>query len=661
MEFSNWLKFQDNVAHGILRSLSDLEIGEAIRAFQDGVPLHYYEKYRVKNETRFSPEQRSEIFRWVLEFREFQKKSGEFFELVKKDRPEVSEEELKALLNGCNTIESVITQIRDFKKARRSRASRAEEMGLHTDLDRLMNSSTENFTEYVKTTATAKSLPEEELQSLLASLLRSRLNTSRPLFDQAEDILLSKGVLKTLPAEPAPENPKFKNLIGIEENVAGLARKENGSRYLNLRRAQSIGELKIEIGGPVEEIRSKFLAALLPANRTLEQLEPALRDFVSTTFQDLFTQFVFPDLEKRVHQELRKQCEERPLRIVEKNFRKVLMTPPFGRATVMGICSTGKKTYRIAVVDREGVVAQTAFVNLSDSNKAAENDGVFLAQLEKFGVQAIAVGTHMGGRDIERHLGDLFRNVKIRLPIIPISNEGSDAYAASPVAEEEFPALDSGSRKAIFIARQLQNPLAELVKIKPRSLGVGQYLNEISQDALNESLSRIVKECVHEVGVDLNSASVHLLSLVDGIDSEQAKALVAYRQQKGFFWNRTQILEVPGIDEKTFEYCGSFLRIRDGKNPLDLSRLHPKFNRVVLAAAQRLKIEIADLSSKADLLVSDERLKTELGSVLNDIVHALKTPEKAPAVISRHCSFEKTCGTSKISKSAWSPLAVFRT
>lgn len=635
MDFIQWLKFQDNVSNVIIRNLNDSELTTAIQAYQSGMPLHYFEKYLVKGNTRYASEIRSELFRWVEEHSLFFKKTTEFTELLKKDRPEINDSEIKAILSGSTTLDSLVSLIRDLKKARRSKASRAEELGLHTFLDSMLKGQANGqnqipFEEAIKTASSEKSLSIDEILSLISALLRSRLSAARNLFDEAEDTLLSKGTLKTIAMDPAPENLKYKNLVGIEESLASLAKKDHGSRYLNIRRAQSIAELKVEVSGPIEDIRGKFIKSIIPAGVEIAALEAGLRSFVEKTFDDLFAHFIFPDIEKRVHQELRKRCEERPLQIVERNFRKVLMTPPLGRVPVMGICSTGKKTYRIAVVDREGVVVQTAFVNLSDANKAAENDGVFLALIEKCTIQAIAVGTHMGGRDIERHLGELFRSIKIRLPIIPISNEGSDAYASSPVAEEEFPALDAGSRKAVFIARQLQNPLAELVKVKPRSLGVGQYLNEISQDILNESLARIVKECVHEVGVDLNSASVHLLSLVDGISTDQAKALVAYRQEKGFFWDRSQILEVASIDEKTFEYCGSFLRIRDGKNPLDLSRFHPKYNKAIIASAQRLKLELNELSGKTDLLLSDERLKTELGPVLADIVEALKNPEKDP-------------------------------
>ncbi len=632
MEFNSWIRHQDDLSPQLRRNLDNPEIRSAAEAFVTGVPLHYFEKYRVPGDTRIFPETRSELFSWVQNFQDYMKRRTEFIEVIKKEDPEISEENLLKILQPLRTLEFLVSEIRNFKKSKRSKASKAGELGIGSAFEAFTKKElSENFSAFLDRLASEKELPREEVEGLLSSLLRQDLHERRETFQEALDLLHAKGTLKTQAPEQSPDNPRYKNLVGVEEAIASLARKEHGSRYLNIRRAQNLGEVKLGLGGPIDEIRTSFRTALA------QNFDPSIFEdadfsaFFEKCLEDLFQQFVLPDLEKKVHQELRSECEERPLRIVETNFRKVLMTAPLGRIPVMGICSAGKKTYRLAVVDREGVVLQTAFVNLSDSTKSAENDGVFLALIEKSGVQAIAIGTHMGGREVERHLNELFRSVKLRIPTIPVSNEGSDAYAASPVAEEEFPALDPGSRKAVFLARQLQNPLAELVKVKPRSLGVGQYLNEISQERLNETLTRIMKECVHEVGVDLNSASVYLLSLVDGLSHEQAKSIVEFRQQKGFFWDRDQILEVPGIDQSTFEYCGSFLRIRDGKNPLDITRAHPKFNKAVVNAAKRLKFEVNELNAKADLLATDERLKTEIGpDALNEIIQILKTTEKDP-------------------------------
>jgi protein Tex len=524
-----------------------------------------------------------------------------------------------------------------LKRRHRSRAALARQHGLEAlalGLWKKLHGEATDITEASFAAAVDAAVEEisepSKVSKLVSALLAERLMDDASLCESLRDIFLKHAEVVSTKNEKAAEDSRFKNFFNFRDSFGHLMRRDQAHRFLNLRRGVSQGDLNMNVEGPRSELETKLFEALAPiAHRGSSPSEWV--DLALATVTEALDQSLLPQFQKDAFNLLRDSAEQEILPPIRRNLRRVLMSPGLGRQVVMGVSPSGKKTCRVAVVDREGHFKETALVHLLEGEKKSETEAVFLAFIEKHQVQAIALSDHPGAREIERFLADLFRSVKIRIPVSLMPSESSDDYASAKVGQDEFPEMETPNRKAVFVARLLQNPLGELVKVKPKSLGVGQFLSEIHPESLARTLDEVLADCVHEVGVDLNSASKPLLAKVSGLNDEVAAKIIAYRNDKGFFWDRDQILEVEGVEPKHFEFAGPFLRIRDGKNPSDLSDIHPKHNKAILDALKRLKIEKSDWSAKAELLLQDEKLKSSLGdALLSHVVQVMKNPPKDP-------------------------------
>lgn len=540
-------------------------------------------------------------------------------------------------LNAPSTFEELSFIEKKLKRRHRSKAAHARKQGFEAPFqlvwDTLHGKASQDWSELLTSLVKEESEDlnsKEKILQMLAALLSEKILEDAKLENSLKKSFFDNAFIRSSKSEKAAEDSKFKSFFNFEAPYSKLLRNDHAHRFLSLRRGVSQGELLMSVEAPLGSIEAQIYEFVAPmAQRS--SLNQELLDWAFTVGSETLKSQIIPHFQKEAFNELRKNAEEEVLPPIRRNLRRVLMSPGIGRQVVMGVSPSGKKTCRIAVVDREGNFKETALLHLMEDEKKSETEAVFLAFIEKHQVQAIALSDHSGAREIERFLQDLFRSVKLRLPICLLPAEAADDYASSKLAQDEFPEIETANRKAIFIARQLQNPLGEFVKIKPKSLGVGQFLAEIHPESLNQTLEEVILDCVHEVGVDLNSASKVLLSKVSGLNEELAAKLVQYRNEKGFFWDRDQILEVEGITPEVLDYCGPFLRIRDGKNPLDLSFAHPKYNKNILEALKRLKIEKSEWTLKADLLLNDEKLVAQLGSELvTELVALIKDPPKDP-------------------------------
>lgn len=549
----------------------------------------------------------------------------------------VSSPALATALAKARDSESLSLIEKKLKRRHRSRAALARQHGLEAlalGLWKKLHGEATDITE--ASFAAAVDIAVEEISDpskvskLVSALLAERLMDDASLCESLRDAFLNKAEVVSTKNEKAAEDSRFKNFFNFRDSFGHLMRRDQAHRFLNLRRGVSQGDLNMNVEGPRSELETKLFEALAPiAHRSSSPSEWV--DLALATVTEALDQSLLPQFQKDAFNLLRDSAEQEILPPIRRNLRRVLMSPGLGRQVVMGVSPSGKKTCRVAVVDREGHFKETALVHLLEGEKKSETEAVFLAFIEKHQVQAIALSDHPGAREIERFLADLFRSVKIRIPVSLMPSESSDDYASAKVGQDEFPEMETPNRKAVFVARLLQNPLGELVKVKPKSLGVGQFLSEIHPESLARTLDEVLADCVHEVGVDLNSASKPLLAKVSGLNDEVAAKIIAYRNDKGFFWDRDQILEVEGVEPKHFEFAGPFLRIRDGKNPSDLSDIHPKHNKAILDALKRLKIEKSDWSAKAELLLQDEKLKSSLGdALLSHVVQVMKNPPKDP-------------------------------
>ena len=556
---------------------------------------------------------------------------------IKEKFKDICDEKLEAIedLNELNAF------AKKFKKSKRSKTALTKSLGLEEKVQYLFEATTKGLSNSIIIPTFFEGLVSEDkeelnesskIEDLINSLFIEKLNSDSSLQEKLWKCVEDKTTLHTSKNEKSEakvEDSRYKSFYSFKESYKTLAKPEAASKYLNLRRGVSQGDLQIEFKTDSSELISIVTNHVAPMSHRAK-LDSSLVDW-AIKFSDTYVQSFQKTISKELSSRLRSSAEKQVLPKIKDNLRRVLMSPGLGRQIIMGVSPSGKQTCRISVIDREGLHKESATVPLLEAEKASETEAVFLALIQKHQVQAITISDHAGARAIERSLRATFRNVKLTIPIALIPAEPCDDYASSKSGQEDFPDIDTPSRKSIFAARQLQDPLREFVRIKAKSLGVGQFLNEVHPESLAKCLHEVTLDAVHEVGVDLNSASATLLSKVNGISEELAQNIIKFREDKGFFWSREQVLDVEGITPEIFEYCGPFLRVKDGKLLSDNSFLHPKHNKDILDAFKRLKIDHASYSEKADSLLGDEKLIEILGKPLTEnFVKALK--EAAPEV-----------------------------
>ncbi|MBC8132785.1 MAG: helix-hairpin-helix domain-containing protein [Deltaproteobacteria bacterium] len=496
----------------------------------------------------------------------------------------------------------------------------------------------------------------------------------------AEDIALRQlvrtayfddGFVRTQKAksDKVKPNSRFENYFAFQERVAELCKPQSSHRYLAMRRGWMEEELVLSLGGalpPDEDDDSGALGAMAatgptatataattkakprkpaaPVDPLLETLQARFEAAACT--QPAFAGaallrrsaklalrgHVVPAIENEVHKALRAVADEAAIAVFAENVRKLLLSAPFGPKAVLGVDPGIRTGCKLAVIDGSGKYVGSGLMHLETPSGKANAAPVLAELVRKGSIRAIAVGNGTAGRETETFVRDALKVASLDVPVAMVSESGASVYSASDVAREEFPDLDVTIRGAISIARRLQDPLAELVKIDPKSIGVGQYQHDVSPHALKKSLDGVVDSCVNQVGVNLNTASYHLLSRVSGIGPGLARAIVDRRAKEGLFRSRAELLEVPRFSKKTFEQAAGFLRISEGDNPLDNTGVHPERYGVLERLALQLDIPVAGLLGAGVKLVKEARsLKDELGAfTFDDIVRELEKPGRDP-------------------------------
>jgi len=476
-------------------------------------------------------------------------------------------------------------------------------------------------------------------------ILIERLSENAELRATTRTRYMHEGFTKTAKGEKAKAPSKFENYFTYEEPVRELLKPENSHRYLAMRRGWMEEELTLHLGGPTPpepmDAAAKPRTPVDPlAEELLHMFEAAAcskPDFAGAPLMKKAARFalrahVVPAIENEVHKALREVADEAAIHVFAENVRKLLLSAPFGPKAVLGVDPGLRTGCKLAVVDDSGKYIASTVVHL-ESDGGRSGSASLLAELVKKGsIRAIAVGNGTAGRETEAIIRDAMESAGLKVPVVMVSESGASVYSASDVAREEFPDLDLTIRGAISIARRLQDPLAELVKVDPKSIGVGQYQHDVSPTALQKSLDAVVDSCVNQVGVNLNTASYHLLAHVSGIGPGLAKAIVDYRGKKGIFRSRTSLLEVPRFSAKVFEQAAGFLRISEAEHPLDNTGVHPERYGVLEKLAERLGVPVAGLLGAGVQLVKNAReLEKELGAfTFSDVVKELEKPGRDP-------------------------------
>jgi protein Tex len=400
-------------------------------------------------------------------------------------------------------------------------------------------------------------------------------------------------------------------------------------RMLAIRRGAKEGILHFEIELPREETLASLNHRILksPGDWTPHLIE---------AIEDGYDRLLNPSIQTEIRLELKDRSDEEAIKVFRENLENLLLSPPAGRLSVIGIDPGIRTGCKIAVVDDTGkLLAHTVIYPLEPRNDIFGAARTLSELIKTHNARAIAIGNGTGSREVSQIVADFLKqSPHSDVFHVTVSESGASVYSASEIARAEFPDLDLTVRGAISIARRLQDPLAELVKVDPKSIGVGQYQHDVDQRKLKQGLEQTVVSCVNRVGVDLNTASWALLRYVAGISERIAQKIVEYRDQNGRFASRKQLLEVSGFGPKTFEQCAGFLRIRGGDNPLDITAVHPESYPVVEQIAQSLQLSVADLIARPEQIeqVDIQKFKTETVGIftLNDIKEELRKPGRDP-------------------------------
>lgn len=513
-----------------------------------------------------------------------------------------------------------------YKPKRRTRATIAREKGLEPLAERILQQTADGSPE---AEATRFINPEKEVNTVEEALAGARDILAEQIAEKAEvralirEAYFHTGVISSESiAKTADENSKYKDYFAFSQSIAEIP----SHRYLAIRRGETEGILRrrLLIDADPQIDRIKTLCGHNPASPFGSELEQAILD----AYKRLLTTSVEID----VSVEMKMKADRAAVEIFAKNLRNLLLAAPYGEKSVIGIDPGLRTGCKCVAVDATGKYLDTTTIYLSQTQKAEIDLARFI---DKHTPQAIAIGNGTAGRETETFIKGLLKTMqKKEISVVSVSEAGASVYSASPIAREEFPDLDLTIRGAISIARRLQDPLAELVKVDPKSIGVGQYQHDVYQQLLKDKLDEVVVSCVNHVGVELNTASAPLLSRVAGIGESLAKKIIDYRNEHGAFKNRKQILDVSGLGPRAFEQAAGFLRIRGGDNPLDASAVHPERYKLVKQIAADLATPLEKLVGNVEIVSKiklEKYISQDIGELtLKDIIDELKKPGRDP-------------------------------
>lgn len=525
-----------------------------------------------------------------------------------------------------------------YKKKKKTKALKAKEAGLEPLAEFLWASGQTGKSEQPETEAKKYLNPDagiktpEDALNGAGDIVIEKLNENQELRSFVRQQVFEKGFLHTKRGDKAKNNSKYDKYFGTHETIKSLQKPKNSHRYMAIRRGWIEGELSLSIGGQPEDenwtpnLVSRFFDTACPQKSSPAK---ALLEKAANTAYKVYVQ---PSIDKEVHSSLKEIADQAAILVFSENVRKVLLASPLGTKAILGIDPGVRTGCKVAAVTATGqFVGETVFYLQTDEQKK-KTLTLLKAILDSKKIEAIAIGNGTAGRETEVTIRSMLKELDKSIPVIMVNESGASIYSASQAAREEFPDLDLTVRGAISIARRLQDPLAELVKIDPKSIGVGQYQHDVGPSSLKKSLAQVVDSCVNKVGVELNTASHHLLGHVSGIGPSLAKGIVSFRDKNGPFKTRQDLHNVERFSDKNFQLAAGFLRIKDGENPLDNTGVHPERYDALTEIAQEMKKSAADfIGSGVKSLVDFNGAKEKFGEfTFKDLVQELERPGRDP-------------------------------
>lgn len=631
--------------------ISDRSIEAVVRLMADGATVPFIARYRKEQTGNLDEVAIQNIFEGKERFEQIIQRQQ--FIVAEIEKQGKLTDELKSRILSTFHSQQLEDLYLPYKQKRKSKASLAREAGLEPLADWIWNcghgtetpqpGQTLEIWAYTFRNEAKNILDAQTAIDGATDILIERLSEDQALRQRVRETLFEKGHLVSKKADKAKANSKYEMYFDYNEAVSSLLKPENSHRYLAIRRGWIEEELKLSLGPKPEPKPEGDVVPGLPQGYEMDLLREferaACTVFDSPGAQALlkasklaFRAHVLPSIENEVHKALKEVADQMAIQVFAENVKKLLLAAPFGPKGVLGIDPGVRTGCKLAWVDDSGKYVKSGVILLQSDADKENAKALLLAGLQETPVRAVAIGNGTAGRETEIFVRKTLKDAGLQVPVILVNEAGASVYSASEAAREEFPELDITVRGAISIARRLQDPLAELVKIEPKSIGVGQYQHDVSQPALKRSLDFVVDSCVNQVGVNLNTASYHLLSHVSGIGPALARSVVEHRGQKGLFKSRQDLLEVPRFSQKTFELAAGFLRIPESPNPLDNTGVHPERYPVLEAFAQSNGMSLSDLLGQgASALRGSKELESQVGEfTLNDLATELEKPGRDP-------------------------------
>ena len=607
------------------------QVEAAVKLIDEGNTIPFIARYRKEATGTLDDEQLRKLYERLVYLRNLEEKKEQVLASIE-EQGKLTEELKKQILEAQTQV--VVEDLyRPYRPKRRTRATIAKEKGLEPLSTLIMLQKTKESLEEV-----AKQYINEEkgVANAQEALEGARDTIAENISDEADyrswirKQTMQKGHIISSAKDEKAESV-YENYYEFDEPVNRLA----GYRTLALNRGEKEKFLTVKIEAPQEDIL-RYLEKKIIHGENLSTTQ-----ILKEAIEDSYKRLIAPAIEREIRGELTEKAEDGAIEVFGKNLEQLLMQPPIVGHTVLGWDPAFRTGCKLAVVDPTGKVVDTTVIYPTaptTPQKIQAAKDTLKKLIAKYNISLISVGNGTASRESEMIIVDLLKEIPQKVQYIIVNEAGASVYSASKLATEEFPNFDVGQRSAASIARRLQDPLAELVKIDPKSIGVGQYQHDMNQKKLNDTLSGVVESCVNRVGVDLNTASAPLLSYISGITSAIAKNIVAYREEQGRFETRKQLLKVAKLGPKAFEQCAGFLRIQNGKNPLDTTSVHPESYEAAEKLLKKQGFTTEDICAGKlaglSLTIKDYKKlaeELEIGEItLRDIVKELEKPGRDP-------------------------------
>ena len=547
-------------------SVSDMHVKNIVELIDDGNTIPFIARYRKEMTGSCDDQKLREINDRLTYLRNLEKRKEEVLSSIEEQGKLT--DEISAAVASAVTLAEVEDIYRPYKQKRKTRASVAKEKGLEPLADLLLSFTLKGVdlkevaTEYIDSEKGVET-PEEALQGA-SDIIAERISDSPDVRRVLKDLIAKRGVIKSL--AKTEEDSVYSMYYEYSEPVAKIP----SHRILAINRDEKEGFLKVSV--EVEEETSLMLI-----NQLFIKEGSSSTDFCKASAEDSYNRLILPSLERETRANLTEKADEQAIKMFGSNLKPLLMQPPIKNKTVLAVDPAYRTGCKLAVVDGNSRVLFTGVIYPTPpQTKIEESEKRVLELINKYKIDCISIGNGTASKESEIFIADTIKKSSRPVSYMVVNEAGASVYSASKLGAEEFPDFDVSVRSAVSIARRLQDPLSELVKIEPKSIGVGQYQHDVPLARLEESLSGVVEDCVNSVGVDLNTASVSLLKYIAGISSATAKNIVNYREENGAFSGRTELKKVKGLGPKAYQQCAGFLRIPNGKTPLDNTGVHPE-------------------------------------------------------------------------------------